>query len=616
MLVNFSELHSSKHNGKLVTVRCIVSGKSVSPYVVPKKIEVKCSKNDCDNNCPALKKNFFIIEANDDILKFIDVSDSVFHKVIKGILKISCKKFLYDIKSVQNIERIFISAPTGKERIKNTSSYACYYMGYGIDINTTYELEGYPTNDPKSQMVTVVFTDAEKIKSDIDSFSITKEIKDQLNDFVISKPSSDRIFSHLTKIYTYYSRNITKIYDREDLHMCVDLFFKSPIAFKFDNERVHKGWIDAVIIGDTRCGKGYVAEKMMKFFSIGEVISGDNVSFSGLIGGLQQYDGHWIITWGKIPLNDKGAIIIDEANEIKEWSRLSRVRSEGIAEIVKIHAQITNARTRLLFLMNPINKTISNYSYGIQALTDVIKAPEDIARFDYALVVSHGEVSIGEINKTRDEVVPVHDQVAEQNLILWIWSRKQADIVFSPEAVKRTYQLSIKMAKEYSFTIPLIQGENVRIKLAKMAICFAGRVYSNKHGKILFVDEVHVECAYIFFKNIYKKETSGYYAMSLMQKAFDMDASPANLSSIEKYFNTFHNSKIRLLKQLLSNNVITSEELIEQIPVNRDVAHELISRLLDMSMIIKRTDRHYVKTPGFTSWLKKTVIQNLENGGK
>ena len=99
-----------------------------------------------------------------------------------------------------------------------------------------------------------------------------------------------------------------------------------------------------------------------------------------------------------------------EASEIKteDWTRLSRIRSEGIAEITKINTQSTHARTRVIFISNPILKTIANYSYGIQALVDIVKAPEDIARFDYVLVVAHNEVEIKDINRRRELVKEIY----------------------------------------------------------------------------------------------------------------------------------------------------------------------------------------------------------------
>jgi DNA replicative helicase MCM subunit Mcm2 (Cdc46/Mcm family) len=216
--------------------------------------------------------------------------------------------------------------------------------------------------------------------------------------------------------------------------------------------------MEAMIVGDTRCGKGYVAEKLMEYFGVGEVVNGENCSFAGLVGGVQQLGSHWVITWGKIPLNDCGILTVDESGGMEEnmWGKLSRVRSEGIAEITKIQTETANARTRLLWVCNAPNRTIASYTYGIQAINDLIKAPEDVARFDYVLVVAHDEVKGNVINKRREPLPILHDAKLEQELIMWCWSRKPNEVRFEPEAIKSIYERSVGLEKIYDFSIPLI----------------------------------------------------------------------------------------------------------------------------------------------------------------
>lgn len=610
------EILDAKRYNKPINVKCIVSGKSISPYCIPKKIKISCKPGKGkEDNCKycVLDKNktISIDPVDENILKFIDTSSLRTKGIIKHICKISDScKFHHEVTEMQNIERVFITPPADRNREKVQLSQISYYAGFGLDINTTYDMEGYTTIDPSNQTTTHVFTKAKKVQSDIESFKLTKSKYKELQKFAIKDPTVEKVYAHLEKVYNFYSHNITKIYNRFDLHLAVDLVFRSPLAFNFDNEMVHKGWVDAMIIGDTRCGKGYVVEKMVDYYGVGEVISAENCSFAGLVGGLQQINNHWVVTWGKIPLNDGGFVAIDEASELEhqDWTKLSRVRSEGIAEITKIHTQVTPARTRLLFLANPIKGTIANYSYGIQSLMDLVKAPEDVARFDYALVVAHNEVPIEDINSHKTEVKEMYDKKSEQDLILWTWSRKPEEIEFSKEAIDTTYKIAIKLAKMYSFDVPLIQGENVRHKLAKLAICFASRVFSNKKdGEILFVDKLHVECAYVFLHKIYKKEASGYFAMSKLQNKSKV--SEDNIERIEKYFKTYtiEAQRKQLLLCLLSNNAIKPMDIAEHINVPKEIGIEIVSKLLENHCLVKKF-QYYIKTSEFTNWLKIKIL--------
>lgn len=614
--VPFSEMLHEQHYNKHIIVKCFVSGKSISPYAVPKTIKIKCAgdrdkKCKGESQCEYCNRKVSFEGKYVEMLKFIGVPESYFKNILKSSFKLSCS-FAFEIIDVQNIERIFVTAPTGKERIRNVGNYVCYNFGLGIDVNVIYELNGFSTTDPNTQTGTCIFIDSRKLKSDIETFSLKKS-RSGLEEFQIENVTEDKIYLFLEQLYEYYARNVTKIYGRFHLHLAVDMAFRSPISFNMGTDKVHKGWTDIMIIGDTRCGKGYVSEKLVEYFNVGETISGDNTSYSGLVGGIDQYDKHRVISWGKIPINDQGLVVIDEAGEIKpeDWGRLSRVRSEGIAEIVKIQKQITNARTRLIFLANPPLKTISSYSYGIQSLLDVVKAPEDIARFDYVLVVSHDEVSVDDINQQRTEISrPMFSSKLEQDLIMWVWSRKHNQIHFSTKAIDAIYERSKELAKKYSFSIPLIQGENVRIKIAKLAVCFAGRVFSNKNnGETLLVNRVHVDCAFAFFNVIYKLEANGYSDYSIIQREVDRGASPEDLKRVDKYFKSFTNSRLRLMKSLFQSVTINLRDLVEQVNVSDEIARECISKLNEMKLIVKiPSSNYYRKNPGFNKWLKAKII--------
>jgi hypothetical protein len=304
-------------------------------------------------------------------------------------------------------------------------------------------------------------------------------------------------------------------------------------------------------------------------------------------------------------------LIIDETSGMAEdmWGKLSRVRSEGVAEITKIQTEVANARTRLLFICNALNKTISHYPYGIQSVPDMIKAPEDIARFDYVLVVAHNEVQGKDINRSRSIKPLLYSQKAEQELILWCWSRKYDEVQFTNESISRVYELSLKISNIYDFSIPLIQVENIRFKLAKLAIAFAARFYSNaENGKILLVKPVHVECAWHFFDIIYRKEQSGYYQYSKMKKSELDITNPEKLKEIETYFNSWDLQKTELLKCLLQNTYIDPNDITVHLGVRKELGIECVSKLLKTGCLHKKGSS-YVKASEFTAYLKKRLLE-------
>jgi hypothetical protein len=602
----YDEVTGPEYYNKVIRIECIVTGKSLTPYQIPKIVVIKCTSEECEGKCTyATEQTIQMNPVDQDILRFIDIPTVKIVAVLKQVIGIRCKSIIYEVVETQLIERIFVARPTGKERTrKGGGSRPAYLIGATIESNTVYHLEGYTTVDPVSQSVTHVFTHVDKQTSDMESFNLSTKKHSELNEFCVSRNEPDAMFAQLKKLYTNYAHNVTKIYEREDLHMCVDMLFRSVLSFRFDNEFVKKGWLEAMVVGDTRCGKGFVAEKLLEYFGIGETVNGENASFAGLVGGLQQLNKHWVITWGKIPMNDCGILHIDEDIDPDMWGKLSRVRSEGVAEITKIQTEVSNARTRLLWTCNPPNRMMSSYTYGIQATNDLIKAPEDIARFDYVLAVAHDEVSGKVINQRREPLPIIHEAKLEQELIMWCWSRKSDEVKFEKDAIEYIYKSSVLMENLYDFSIPLVQVENVRFKLAKIAIAFAARFYSNEeNGKILLVKKSHVDCAIVFFQQIYGKEASGYIAYSEMKKSSEEMTTPEKLHDIEIYFNKWKLQKKELLKFLMNNNTFDARGIMEHLGCVQTESIECISKLSIASCIAKRA-AFYIKQPMFTKYLK------------
>lgn len=613
MLNSLSDIAKAKFHNEKIRIRAVVSGKSSSPYKIPRIIEVKCLG--CDD--PACKykntKELVIIAKDERFLLFIDVPTTKLVSIVKTVFTISCRRLSVKVTQTQNVLRIFVSQPPGEDRTKWMSAQTSYFVGHDIDANHTFYLSGYSTVDPKSQVATYVFSEAEKAKSDIESFELAPKVQARLEEFRQDAKDVDGVFAYLQELYDSYALNVTKIYGRFLLHLSLDLVFHSALEFTLPGGRIQPARLDAIILGDTRCGKGHVAEGLAKYYGIGEVVGAENCTFAGLVGGAQQIGNHWVISWGRIPLNDRGLVIIDEASELKQldWTRLSRIRSEGIAEVTKIQQQITNARCRLAFLANPPSKAMANYTFGIHALKDLVHAPEDIARFDFACIVSHEEVSIEDINKKHGTTKYLYPQNAERDLIMWIWSRSSAQIQFTDEAMDEVYKTATRLGKFYDIGIPLIQGENVRFKLAKIAIAFAGRLYSAaENGSVLKVKRLHIQCAATFLRGLYKADVNGYYDHSWQRKELNPDLQKENIDSLVAYFNAYQ-SQDDAYQYLLNNTYVNARDIQEHLNVTPQIANEIISKLIKFKCIVKKDTSYnssaYIKTSHFTRWLRDRV---------
>lgn len=602
----YDEIHLIDYYNKPIEVECVIIGKSLNNYSLPSIIEYSCKGG--DNETLDLTPDKVI---SNELLMFLNLPDSRILDVLTHIKK--QKVVEYKVLDRVNVHQIFFTKVISKHErsdSKITDSHKVgYYCGDQINVNVSYRLKGFSTTLPKDQTTTYVFYDKVELLRSYDSYNSenTDNNFSELDVFKVDVKDVDGVYKYLDTLYNHYAANITKIYHRFDLHLFVDLSVRSVLSFYFDGELIQKGWTDSIILGDPRCGKGYVVERLIHYFGVGEVISADMCSLAGLLGGLQKFggDGNWILTWGKIPINDCGLVVIDEASEIEEgeWSKLSRVRSEGIVEITKIQSNKTYARTRLIFIANPKNRMLSHYSYGVLALNDLIKTKEDIARFDYALIVSGKEVDTEDVNKRQQIITSIYDSDLESKLVLWLWSRKSDEVIFENNAISYIYKKSNYLASIYSTSIPLIQGETIRIKLAKIAIGFACRLFSTtNNNQCLLVKLVHAECAVCFLDIIYGKEASGYKALSKLEKPYDT-GSNVNFDKLEGYFNAFKSTQ-EIYLCLIKNNFIKIDDLTDQAHLDQFTGRDLISFLFSNGCLIKGGTYGYVKTSTFAKWLK------------
>jgi len=603
--MTLNKASGANYYNKKIILKVQITGKALIPFQVPKVIKINCKPKKTCSKCIVVinKSNELTLNITDtQFIKFIGISDIHTRTQIADTFDIKMRcLFNFEILEVYTIEEVYLSDIIS-DKTKSFTSRIGYTIDNNIKCNTTYKISAYPVAEPRQQKVVFIITKTKPTQTDVESFKMTSEIHKKLKIFRPKKKSVEGIFNFLENLYYIYSRNITSIYERFDLHMAIDLVFHSPLQFYFKNEFVHKGYLDMMVLGDTRCGKGYVTENLVRYYKIGEIVSGENLTFAGLVGGVQQLSGRWVVTWGKLPLNHKRLVIIDESGEMdpKDLSKLSRIRSEGIAEITKIQTEKAPAMCRLIFLSNPRNRMVSSYTFGIEAIVDLIDTAEDIARFDYVLIVALQEVDINEINSIKSPVKNPYIEIDAQ-LVRWIWSRNKDQVKFTKRAIDKVYQIAIKFGNVFTPRIPLVQGENIRFKLARIAAAIAGRLYSSDpQGEILIIRECHVSAAAVFLNIIYKKKSSGYYMLSQLYNEFK---EIHHIKVFEQYINSFE-TKEQLIDYFISNNYITIKDLLEHINQPREIGQEIISKLIQHKCIQKKYT-FYVKNKCFTDWLNK-----------
>lgn len=330
----------------------------------------------------------------------------------------------------------------------------------------------------------------------------------------------------LAQMYKDFSHNVTLIFQRPELHLAYDLVAHSPLGFVFKGEKVDRGWVEGMIVGDTRTGKTRIAKEMGRHYGSIRLVNCERVSFAGLVGGMQQIGKGWSIQWGVIPLADRRMVTADETTglTVHQISEMSGMRSSGVAEIIKIHQERTRARCRILWISNPrsdFNRRISSYGHGVQTVPEIMGKAEDISRLDFALVASGDDIGEDVLNAHTRPTVP-HTFTSEvcRNRLLWAWSRRPDQVHFVGNTENFILDKATELSRFYSSDIPIVEPSEQRIRLARLSTSMAAILFStDKDGKQILVREEHVELVVHFLKRCYNSSSMRYDKFSQMKNA-------------------------------------------------------------------------------------------------
>lgn len=601
-----------------------VAGRDLAPYLSPEVVEVTCGQDKgskctfCHMKKSGGTKVFQFHPDDPGVLGMVDCTVNQ----MKGQVKESCgipKMCTIDLEVVRarNVEKLIV-IPEISGRSDERGTYVlrtAYALKHGLQPNKAYTAKAYTAPDPRSMVATHVLVNVEPLENDLDTF----EMNGSMSELEVFKPSAwtrDDVMEKLTDIANDLSQHVTMIYGRPDLHMAIDMVFHSVLQFRFNHEFVHKGWLDALVIGDTRCGKGYVAEGMVRHYRAAEVVSAENCSFAGLIGGMQQVQNRWNITWGRIPLNDRRMVVIDEVSglSVDEIGRMSRVRSEGVAEITKIQSEKTTARTRLLWMGNPRSgEGMSTYPYGVEAVPELIGGMEDVARFDFATAVASAEVDPSIINRVRndDTSEPKYGTAACRACITWVWSRKPDEVLFDEDTTLFILQHAVsELSGRYHPSIPLVQAENIRVKLARLAAAVAGRTFSSNEDGNLVVRKCHAEVAVDLMKMWYDKPSMGYHSYSDTAKEQSTLEQPSRVESMIMEQGDY---AAILIRGLLGTRRIQISDVANWTGQDRYSAQDLIAEFVQQRAVYKEHSYYRLRPAMITLLrdLKASLIDEI-----
>jgi len=607
---NLGDSMSQGNQNKVLELTVSIAGKQQEPYTAPKLITATCdqSKGAACTMCPIAARNgqaeIEIREDDDQLFRFIDVAEQRRKILLREITGARCSdRVEFEVDENYHVEELLVQPSVDDRRDDETQQpvrrTAFSISTHASTVNRKVRLVGKNVPDPKTGKLRFMSWLNEPVEMDIDKFEMTPERKTMLEAF---QPRADQ--SPLDKCFEIaadMAENVTHIYGRDILHVGYDLVWHSVLSFKIGDMLIDKGWLEMGVVGDTRTGKSEIGARLIKHYRSGTLQSCEGMSFAGLVGGVQQIDGRWHMTWGVIPMNDRRLVILDEVSGLKEKDvieQMSSIRSSGIAQVTKIASEETSARTRLAWIMNPADGSMvgDNPMAGMGAIRTVVPNSEDVARFDFVMATAKGDVDTKVINAGFSEHhSPEYSSEASETLVKWVWSLTRNDVVVSEAAQKQVIKSSMEMGERYISDPPLIQSENVRFKLLRIAAAIAARTFSvNRRGKLL-VNAEHIRDAVRFLDKVYEEPAMGYARAS--KRAITADAKAHEKYSLCVAYLREHQDSVLLTLRMVGGNTFRAKNFEEFGGMENSQAQQAVQALLKWNLVRLKSRGDIMMTP-------------------
>jgi hypothetical protein len=601
---------------KAITFTGTVAGKVFPNFVAPRRVEYDCNEGGGTRcaHCPISGRNhkeILIPEHDPVIMEIINKPKEARQKALLRHVGIphTCPDVEIGEPDVYSVEEMIV-VPAADEQFGSPNSVdrKVYNVGpFNTPVNTKVTFVGMNTTSTADGRGNLQTWTSEVSGADIDRFAMTDKMYEELQKFQPAEGQS--CISKMKDIAADLEANVTKIYKRPALHIAYDLVWHSALNFVFKGQDVGKGWLELLVVGDTRTGKSEAAKRLCHHYRAGVLTTCEGATFAGLVGGVQQMSSTWVVSWGTVPLNDRRLVVLDEFSGIADkgiLEQMSSVRSSGKAQINKIRSAETNARTRLIWIANPAEgATIDSYTNGaMDAIHGLAKNPEDVARFDFALAVASSDVPAEEINVRR----PPREQHKYTShlcgqLINWVWSRQPDQIVWEKGVENYVLERAQELGRRYVPDPPLVQAENVRIKLARMAVAVAGRLFSTDDtGELLVVDFEHVEAAEDLLNAFYGMASFGYREHSA-NVIYERKEAEKNEKAVRQYL-AANEDALGVLAQCISG-AFKMRDFQEFGGMHQLEAQDVVKNLLQWR-VVRRLSKGYLRAePTLTKVVKE-----------
>lgn len=524
-LVDLWNIKQSKYSEKYISSRVMQMGHFELPLVdIPSHMEYRCfgavEQSKVCERCPiafgarAQTGEWSLSETNlEDVLHLVEVSESEQNKAKRRLCGIpdKCPNSRISVVAKKHVEKVTLMPDVETESEQSGYRYSelhAYILDGETDDGNKYRMYFKRVAHPKDQSIIMIVNKVEDSDNAINSFKVTPEFMESM------KPWQGNPFDIMKKRFEELGKAAVGRYLPANIFYAAELTYHGILDFKFMGKYM-KGHPEGIVIGASRTGKSEVINVLPLFYGLGNLTEAKNASVAGLIGGVDKgSNGTFRISWGEIPRNHKGLLFLDEISGLppEVFKQMTGLRSQRKAVIAKIRKGQAPAKTRLLWVGNPKtkddgrSKSLYDYSYGVDVCLDLFPADEDVARFDFIVLVPEPAEYISPLND--DGSLPEEKHLPEElkQLIRWVWSRNREQVIFDTYVEKYIEHVAMELNKDFGSSIKIIGIEGVK-KIARIATSVAACCYScDSTGECVVVKKEHVDWVRAFLVDLYDND--------------------------------------------------------------------------------------------------------------
>lgn len=517
--VTLAQATSPEHLNKLVRSNIQVTAVAEVQYLTPKVAVAEKLKTDNEGVMfEGEVREWYLTENNiQDVLHLMDggFKEEDINKNLRRLMKIADKERWIKVSKLQK-DIVYKGTVTDMFESINTDKLPMEYLAYSIGTrlesgkkyNCTYKIVPHPY---KGQQLVMVITSAVPANDSVSTFAVTPENKALLDEFRNIEGTVEEKVNTLTqkvKGLLGYDGNDTLI-------KVIDLSFHTVLAYNFGQFKNVRGYLDTLVVGESRVGKSSTADALRRTYQLGAFTSlaGNSATIPGLIGGSNKSaSGQMQTKAGLIPQNHKGLIIFEEFGKCHSSivTELTDIRSSNEVRITRVSGTLTlPAMVRMIALSNvKYNgneiKSIASYPNGLAVVTELVPTAEDIARYDILCVL--GDRGNAQIDPFWQPEAPLSDE-AYQARIRWVWSRTPEQVIISEEVARKIVDCANALNATYDCHIKVF-GTEAWKKLSRLAIAIAGYLVSTDDTyQNIVVTKDHVEYAVSLYVELYDNPT-------------------------------------------------------------------------------------------------------------